>query len=65
MPVRIGRYKLRATGSRGSAITVPEVFLEDEALQKGDEVDLSRVGRLLIVAPLGVSVDDELKKAAS
>jgi len=63
--VRIGRYKLRASGSRGSAVTIPEIFLEDERLTQGDSVDLARIGRLLIVAPSGVSVDAELKKAAS
>jgi hypothetical protein len=63
--VRIGRYKLYAKGARGSAVTVPAVFLEDEGLAQGDAVDLARVGRLLIVAPSGVSVDAELKKAAS
>jgi hypothetical protein len=62
MPVRIGRYKLRRTGGRGSAVTVPEVYMEDEKLSSGNDVELHRLGRLLIVAPMGVSVLDELAR---
>jgi antitoxin component of MazEF toxin-antitoxin module len=60
MSVRIGRYKLRKIGSRGSAVTVPEVYLDDVQLKQSDDVDLSRIGRLLIISPVGVSVDSEL-----
>lgn len=61
--VRIGSYKLRKSGNRGSSVAVPAVYLEDAKLRKGKEIGLWRLGKLLIMAPPGVSVDQELEVA--
>jgi antitoxin component of MazEF toxin-antitoxin module len=59
--VRIKRYKLRKTGKGGSAVTIPEVYLEDIGAKAGDVLDVFRAGKLLIYAPVGIDPSSEFE----
>lgn len=63
--VRIKRYKTRKTGKGGSAITIPEVYMDDVRLNHGDSLDMYRAGRLIILAPAGIDVTKELSGGAA